>query len=179
MPTKNVFPSSLAPTRSSHYPFLYTICKHPLSCYATGTSLNCQPPNYPPSPNSTSTSLNCNFAQTLHDMHSSLDRGLGHLGHLGHLSQWLDNMPSGCTDSSDPFSHLSHLSHIGYLNVTADAVSPRLKRLLRVVEYDRGEVGWLIGSRPYTGCLCTVSATGSRIEVQWIAQETRDSTCRL
>jgi hypothetical protein len=62
-------------------------------------------------------SLNCNFAQTLHDMHSGLDRGLGHLGHLGHLGQWLDNMPSGCMDSSDPFSHLGHLSHLGYLNV--------------------------------------------------------------
>jgi hypothetical protein len=56
-------------------------------------------------------SLNCNFAQTPHDMPSGLNGG------LNHLSQWPDNMPSGCTDFSDSFSHLSHLGHLSYLNV--------------------------------------------------------------
>jgi hypothetical protein len=52
--------------------------------------------------------LNCNLAQTPHDMPSSLDGGLSHLGHQP------DNMPSGYSDSSDLFSHLGHLSHLGY-----------------------------------------------------------------
>jgi hypothetical protein len=108
MPTKNFFPSLLVPTHTSHYPFLYTTCKCPLSDSTTSTSLNCQPPNYPSSPDLTSTSLNCNFVQTLHDMPSGLDRGLGHLGHQ------LDNMPSSCSDSLDPFGHLGHLGHLGY-----------------------------------------------------------------
>jgi hypothetical protein len=81
MLTKNFFPSSLTPTRSSHYPFLYTTHKCSLSCYLTGMLLNCQPPNYPPSPDSTCMSLNCNLTQTPHDMPSSLDGGLSHLGH--------------------------------------------------------------------------------------------------
>jgi hypothetical protein len=95
MPTKNFFPSSLTPTRSSHYPFLYTTHKHPLSNSSTGMSLNCTSPNHPPSSgatctslnctiptyspileSSTSTSLNCNFTQTLHDMPGGLDGGL-------------------------------------------------------------------------------------------------------
>jgi hypothetical protein len=110
MPTKNFFPSSsLAPTHSSHYPFLYTIRKTPSPNSVTCTSLNCTILTHSPILNSsTSTSLNCNFAQTLHDMPSGLDGGLGHLGH------WLVNMPSSCSDSSDPLSHLSHLSHLGY-----------------------------------------------------------------
>jgi hypothetical protein len=42
MPIKNFFlSSSLTPTRSSHYPFLYSTRKRPLSTHATGTSLNC------------------------------------------------------------------------------------------------------------------------------------------
>jgi hypothetical protein len=119
MPTKDFFSLLLTPTCSSHYPFLYTTWKPPFSSYVTGTSLNCQPQNSRPG-DSTSTSLNCNFAQTPHDMPSSLDGGLGHLGHLGLLGQWPDNMPSSCTDSLDPFGHLSHLGllgHLGYLNV--------------------------------------------------------------
>jgi hypothetical protein len=108
MPTKNFFPSSLAPTRST-YPFLYTTCKRPSS----GTMLNCHAQDSCPE-HSTHTLLNCNFAQTLHDMPSGLNRGLGHLGHLSHLGQWPDNMPSSCTDSLDPLGHLSHLSHLGY-----------------------------------------------------------------
>jgi hypothetical protein len=130
MPTKNFFPSSLTPTHSSTYPFLYITCKCHLSsitlnCQAqephpglsSDTTLNCQPPNYPPSPDSTHMSLNYNFAQTLHDMPSSLNGGLGHLGHLGHRGQRPDYMPSSCMDSSDPLSHLSHLSHLGYLGL--------------------------------------------------------------
>src|SRR5580693_8902584 len=120
MPIKNVFSSSLVPTRSSHHP-------------ATGTSLNCTSPNYPPSPDSTCMSLNCNLAQTSHDMPSGLAEGLGHLGHLGLLGQRLDDMPSGHPDSSDilgyqpedmPSSppdyhseHLGHLSHLSYLGL--------------------------------------------------------------
>src|SRR5580693_7411620 len=92
MPIKNFFSSSLVPTRSSHHP-------------ATGTSLNCTSPNYPPSPDSTCTSLNCNLAQTSHDMPSSLAEGLGHLGHLGLLGQWPDDMPSSHPDSSDTLGY--------------------------------------------------------------------------
>jgi hypothetical protein len=114
MPIKNFFPSSLAPTRSSHH-------------LATGTSLNCTIPNYPPSPASTSTSLNCNLALTSHDMPSGLAEGLGHLGHH------LDDMPSGHPDTSDTLGyrpedmpsgppdyhseHLGHLGHLGYLGL--------------------------------------------------------------
>jgi hypothetical protein len=68
MPIKNFFSSSLAPTRSLHHPL-------------TGMSLNCTIPNYPPSPASTCTSLNCNLTLTPHDMPSGLAEGLGHLGH--------------------------------------------------------------------------------------------------
>jgi hypothetical protein len=56
-------------------------------------------------------SLNCNFAQTLHDMPSGLDGGLSHLG------QQPDNMPSSCMDSSDPLGHLGHLGHLSYLGL--------------------------------------------------------------
>jgi hypothetical protein len=114
MPIKNFFPSSLAPTRSSHH-------------LATGTSLNCTIPNYPPSSDSTCTSLNCNLALTSHDMPSSLAEGLGHLRHLP------DDMPSGHPDTSDLLGyrpddmpsghpdyhseHLSHLGHLGYLGL--------------------------------------------------------------
>jgi hypothetical protein len=131
MPTKTFFSSSsLAPTCSSHYPFLYTICKTPFPDPLTCMSLNCTPSNYPLSPmltymslnctvltyspildSSTSTSLNCKFTQTLHDMPSGPDGGLSHLSH------WPDNMPSSCSDSLDPFSHLGHLGHLSYLNV--------------------------------------------------------------
>jgi hypothetical protein len=110
MPTKNFFPLSLTPTHSSNYPFLYTTHKCPMSDYSTGISLNCQPQDSRPG-DLTSTSLNCNFAQTPHDMPSSLDGGLGLLG------QQLDNMPSGCMDSSDPFGHLGHLGHLRHLGL--------------------------------------------------------------
>jgi hypothetical protein len=108
MPTRNFFPSSLAPTRSSSYPFLYTTHK----CHSSGTALNCQSPNYPPSPDSTRTLLNCNFAQTLHDMPSGLDGGLGHLGHL---------------------SHLRHLGHLGHLGQTTCLVVVRIPRTPSVI----------------------------------------------
>ena len=109
MPTKNFFPLSLAPTCSSHYPFLYTTHKCPLSCYLTDTSLNCQPLNYPPSSDLTSTLLNCNSAQTSpYDMPSSLDEDLSLLGY------WPDDMLSGHLDPLNPFGHLGHLGHLGY-----------------------------------------------------------------
>jgi hypothetical protein len=103
-----------------------------MSDYVTGTSLNCQSPNYPLSSDLTSTSLNCNLAQTSHDMPSGLAEGLGHLRHLGLLGQWLDDMPSGHLDSSDtlgywpddmPSGHpdysdsLGHLGHLSYLGL--------------------------------------------------------------
>src|SRR5580693_1646875 len=105
------------PTCSSHYPFLYSTCKRPMSAYATGTLLNCQQPQNPPSsmmlnchhgPSgpATSTSLNCNLAQTLHDMPS------GHVGHLSHLrllGHWTySGMPSG------PYIILRHLGQLGH-----------------------------------------------------------------
>jgi hypothetical protein len=117
MPIKNVFSSSLTPTRSSHH-------------LSTGTSLNCTIPNYPPSPISTCMSLNCNLALTPHDMPSGLAGGLGHLGHLpddmpsGHpdtsdlLGYWPEDMPSGPPDyHSEHLGHLGLLGHLGYLNV--------------------------------------------------------------
>jgi hypothetical protein len=81
MPTKNFFSLLLTPTCSSHYPFLYTTCKH----HSSSTTLNCHAQDSCPE-HSTHTSLNCNFTQTLHDMPSGLDGGLGHLGHLGYLN---------------------------------------------------------------------------------------------
>jgi hypothetical protein len=133
LPIKNFSPSSLAPTRSPHQP-------------ATGMSLNCAIPNYPPPPVSTCMLLNCNFALTPHDMPSGLAGGLGHLGHLlddmpsGHpdttdlLGYWPDDMPSGHPDyhsdllgyqledmPSGPLDyhseHLGHLGHLGYLGL--------------------------------------------------------------
>jgi RNase H-like domain found in reverse transcriptase len=128
MPIKNFFSSSLAPTRSLHHP-------------PTGTSLNCTIPNYPPSPVSTCTLLNCNLALTSHDMPSGLAEGLGHLGHppddmpSGHpdtldlLGYRPDDMPSGHPDyhsdllgywpedmpSGPPDYHSEHLGHLGRL----------------------------------------------------------------
>src|SRR5580693_7252420 len=115
MPIKNFFSSSLAPTRSSHHP-------------ATGTSLNCTIPNYPPSPASTCTSLNCNLALTSHDMPSGLAEGLGYLehrpddmpsGHPDYHSDLLgyrpEDMPSGPPDYHS--EHLGHLGHLGYLGL--------------------------------------------------------------
>jgi hypothetical protein len=125
MPIKNFFPSLLAPTCSSQYPFLYSIHK----CHATGTSLNCTSPTNSPildsatsmllnchtqdshPGHSTSMLLNCNLAQTPHDMPSGLDEGLSHLGY------WPDDMPSSYLDPLDPFSYLSHLGHLSYLGL--------------------------------------------------------------
>jgi hypothetical protein len=87
-------------------------------------SLNCNPLTYSPITDSlTSMSLNCNLAQTMHDMPSSHVRHLGHLGNQmddmssGHpdtlLSYWLDDMPSGHLDS---FGHFGLLGHLGYLS---------------------------------------------------------------
>jgi hypothetical protein len=122
MPTKNFFPSSLTPTCSSQYPFLYSICKTPIPDFLTGMSLNCNPLTYSPIPDSlTGTSLNCNFAQTLHDMPSS------HVEHVGHLSTQMDDMPSSNPDTLlsywlddmpsshlDYFGHFDLLSHLGH-----------------------------------------------------------------
>jgi hypothetical protein len=112
MPTKNVFlSSSLTPTHSSHYPFLYSACKRPLSLHATSTSLNCQQSQNPLS----GTTLNCNLTQTSHDMPSSHVR---HLSHLRLLEHWMYcGMPSG------PYiilGHPSHLSHLGHLSNIGD-----------------------------------------------------------
>jgi hypothetical protein len=119
MPTKNFFPTlSLTPTRSSCYPFLYTIHKCPLSDHLTDMSLN------------------CNLAQTTYDMPSGHDRHLGHLGNQtddmpsGHpdtlLGYWPDDMPSGHPDSFRPFGLLGHLRHpsllsnLGYLGTISN-----------------------------------------------------------
>jgi hypothetical protein len=119
MPIKNFFSSSLAPTRSLHHP-------------ATGMSLNCTIPNYPPSSASTCTSLNCNLALTSHNMPSGLAEGLGHLGHPP------DDMPSGHPDTSDllgyrpedmpsdpPDYHSEHLGHLGLLGHLWSSQRPR------------------------------------------------------
>ena len=125
MPTKNFFPSSLAPTHSSHYPFLYTACKCPLSGPSTSTLLNCQAQDSHPGPSS-GTTLNCNLAQTSHDMPSGHVRHLGHLGHLrhlrhlrhlGHLGHWMYcGMPSGPYVILGHLGQLRHPSHLGHLS---------------------------------------------------------------
>jgi hypothetical protein len=104
MPTKNFFlSSSLAPTHSSHYPFLYSAHKRPLSDYSTDTSLNCQRQDSCPV---SSMTLNCNLTQTSHDMPSSHVR---HLSHLGLLEHWMySGMPSG------PYIILGHLRQLGH-----------------------------------------------------------------
>jgi hypothetical protein len=143
MPTKNFFPSSLTPARSSHYPFLYTIHKHPLSDYLTGMSFNCTPPNYSPSSDSTGMSLNCNHEPEpstgmslnctslnyppFSDLTSMLlncnltqtphDMSSGLNGGLGHLGYWLDDMSSSHPDPLNPFRYLGHLSHLGHLGL--------------------------------------------------------------
>jgi hypothetical protein len=106
MPIKNFFlSSSLAPARSSLY-----LCP----AYTTSMSLNC---TFLFSNHTSSTTLNCNLTQTLHDMPSSHVRHVGHLGHLGH---WMYcGMPSGpyvilrhLRQLGHP-GHLGHLSHLG------------------------------------------------------------------
>jgi hypothetical protein len=86
MPTKNFFlPLSLAPTCSSHYPFLYSAHKKPFSTYTTGTSLNCQPPTHSPILNSSpGMTINCTFSIPV---------------------SWI-------TCSSEPPRHLSHIAFI-------------------------------------------------------------------
>jgi hypothetical protein len=114
MPTKNFFPSLLAPIHPSCYPFLYTIRKTPFPDSSTDMLLNCNPPTYSPIlDSSTSTLLNCNLTQTTHDMPS------GYVRHLSHLSNWMDDMPSGHPDillgywpGDMPSSHLDIL--LGY-----------------------------------------------------------------
>jgi hypothetical protein len=119
MPTKNFFPLLLlAPTRSSHYPFLYSTCKRPLSIYSSGMMLNCQPLNYSPSSDTSSTTLNCNLTQTLHDMPSS------HVRHLRHLRHWMYcGMPSGpyvILGHLGQLRHPGHLGHLGHLSNIGD-----------------------------------------------------------
>jgi hypothetical protein len=119
MPTKNFFLLLLlAPTCSSHYPFLYSIRKRPMSNQVTGTSLNCTIPflNQP-----SGMMLNCNLTQTLHNMPSS---HVGHLGHLGHLGHWMYcGMPSSpyiILGHLGQLGHPSHLSHLGHLGNIGD-----------------------------------------------------------
>jgi hypothetical protein len=113
MPTKNFFLlSSLTPTYSFYYPFLYFICKHPKQ--PTSMLLNCQPQNS--HPRMTSTFLNCNLAQTSHDMPSG---HVGHLGHLRHFEHWMycgiPNSPYIILRHLRQLRHLSHLSHLSHL----------------------------------------------------------------
>jgi hypothetical protein len=95
-----------------------------MSAYSTGTLLNCQPPNYPPSSDTSGTTLNCNLAQTSHDMPSSHVRHLGHLGHLRHLGHWMYcGMPSGpyvILGHLGQLGHPSHLGHLGHLGNIGD-----------------------------------------------------------
>jgi hypothetical protein len=133
MPIKNFFlSSSLTSTCSSRYPFLYTICKIPLSSYMTGTLLNCnhgpltstllncQPSQDPLS----STTLNYRLTQTMHDMPSGHVRHLGHLRHLRHLRRWTySGIPSGpyvILGHLRQLGHPSHLGHLGHLGNISD-----------------------------------------------------------
>jgi hypothetical protein len=114
MPIKNFFlSSSLAPARSSLY-------LRP--AYSTGTSLNCTSPNTSPSlPRMSGMTLNCNLAQTSHDMPSGHVRHLGHLGHLGH---WMYcGMPSSpyiILGRLGQLRHPGHLGHLGHLGNIGD-----------------------------------------------------------
>jgi hypothetical protein len=96
MPTKNFFPSSsLAPTHSSHYPFLYSAHKKPLSAYVTGTSLNCTIPTHSPILDSLSgMTLNCTFSIPV---------------------SWI-------THSSEPPRHSSHIAFIEDIDNTQHKV---------------------------------------------------------
>jgi hypothetical protein len=120
MPTKNIFLTSLLAPACSHYPFLYTIRKRPLSSYMTGMSLNCHPLVSGPSSGMT---LNCKTAQTMDDMPSGHHKHLGHLRHLGILSYWTDDMPSS---HSSHLRHPGHLSHVSYLGTISniDTLNP-------------------------------------------------------
>jgi hypothetical protein len=89
--------------------------------YSTGMSLNCQRQDSHPA---SSTMLNCNLAQTLHDMPSSHVRHLGHLRLLRHLGHWTYcGMPSGpyviLGHLRQP-GHPSHLGHLGHLSNISD-----------------------------------------------------------
>jgi hypothetical protein len=113
MPTKNVFlSSSLASTHSSLYS---------RTAYTTSTSLNC---TFPFLPRSSGMTLNCNLAQTSHDMPSSHVGHVGHLGHLGHLGHWTYcGMPSGpyvILGHLGQLGHPSHLGHLGHLGNIGD-----------------------------------------------------------
>ena len=56
-------------------------------------------------------SLNCNLAQTSHDMPS------GHPDLTDTLGYWPEDMPSGPPDiHSEHVGHLGLLGHLGYLN---------------------------------------------------------------
>jgi hypothetical protein len=125
MPTKNFFlSSSLTPTHSSHYLFLYNTRKRPMSTYMTGMLLNC---NHGPFGPVTGTSLNCTSQDshpvsgtTLNCNPSWPSTGmlfncrhwtysgsrpyiiLGHLGHCSHLG------------------HLGHLGHLSYLSTNGN-----------------------------------------------------------
>jgi hypothetical protein len=59
-------------------------------------------------------SLNCNLAQTSHDMPSS---HVGHLGHLGLLGHWMySGMPSGPYIILRHLGQLGHHGHLGHLS---------------------------------------------------------------
>jgi hypothetical protein len=107
MPIKNFFLlSSLIPIHSSRYPFLY-------SRLTTGTSLNCHQPWNP----SSGMMLNCNLAQTSHDMPTG---HVGHLSHLRHLRHRMYyGMPSGpyiILGHLGQLGHPGHLGHLGHLD---------------------------------------------------------------
>jgi hypothetical protein len=112
MPTKNFFlSSSLTPTRSSHYPLLYSTHKGPLSDYSSGMTLNC---HHEPSGPATGILLNCNLTQASHDMPSG---HVGHLGHLGLLGHWTySGMPSGPYVILGHLRQLRHPGHLGHLS---------------------------------------------------------------
>jgi hypothetical protein len=121
------FQTSLLTPAHSSYPFLYTICKRPISSYPTSTLLNCTTLDYCPVTStllncqhswpSSGMMLNCRTAQTMDDMPSSHHRHLRHLGLLSILGYWMDDMPSS---HSGHLRHLSHLSHLGYLGTVGN-----------------------------------------------------------
>jgi len=123
MPIKNFFlSSSLTPTRSSLYSHPAYMTSTSLNYQSqdpctgsTGTSLNC---TFLFSPRSSCMTLNCNLAQTSHDMPSS------HVGHVGHLRHWIYcGMPSGpyvILRHLGQLRHPGHLSHLGHLGNIGD-----------------------------------------------------------
>jgi hypothetical protein len=118
MPTKNFFPSSLlAPTCSSHYPFLYSACKRPLSNYMTSMLLNCTSLNPFLEPSSSMT-VNCTFSIPVSWITHSLEPPR-HLSHITFIEDTSDTQHKVMCPT--PQMYLHDRSHRGPNSLVACA----------------------------------------------------------